>query len=57
MLLIGNGQVITRDPEQPYLKNGAVVTDGARIAAVGDEETLKNARVAAEGLRREGIIR
>ena len=48
MLLIGNGQVITRDPEQPYLKNGAVVTDGARIAAVGDEETLKKAYPEAE---------
>ena len=48
MLLIGNGQVITRDPEQPYLKNGAVVTDGARIAAVGDEETLKKVYPEAE---------
>ena len=48
MLLIGNGQVITRDPEKPYLKNGAVVTDGARIAAVGDEETLKKAYPEAE---------
>ena len=48
MLLIGNGQVITRDPEQLYLKNGAVVTDGARIAAVGDEETLKKAYPEAE---------
>ena len=34
MLLIGNGQVITRDPERPYLKNGAVVTEGAQIVAV-----------------------
>ena len=33
MLLIGNGQVITRDPEFPYLKDGAVVTDGEVIKA------------------------
>ena len=41
MLLIGNGRVITRDPEKPYLENGAVVTDGPKIIAVGDEEKLK----------------
>jgi methylenetetrahydrofolate dehydrogenase (NADP+)/methenyltetrahydrofolate cyclohydrolase len=27
MLLVGNGQLITRDPEFPYLKDGAVVID------------------------------
>ena len=43
MLLIGNGQVITRDPERPYLKNGAVVTDGAKIIAVGDGDRMKKA--------------
>jgi len=40
MLLIGNGRVITRDPERPYVENGAVVTDGAKIIAVGDFDTL-----------------
>ena len=43
MLLIGNGRVITRDPERPYVENGAVVTDGAKIAAVGEYEALKAA--------------
>ena len=41
MLLIGNGRVITRDPERPYLERGAVVTDGAKIAAVGEYDALK----------------
>ena len=36
MLLIGNGQVITRDSDRPYLKDGAVVTDGPQIIAVGE---------------------
>ena len=43
MLLIGNGRVITRDPERPYLEKGAVVTEGGKIAAVGDEKTLREA--------------
>ena len=43
MLLIGNGRVITRDPEKPYVENGAVVTDGAKIAAAGEYEALKAA--------------
>ena len=43
MLLIGNGRVITRDPERPYLEKGAVVTEGGIIAAVGDEKTLREA--------------
>ena len=41
MLLIGNGQVITRDSERPYLKDGTVVTEGAKIIAVGESDALK----------------
>ena len=41
MLLIGNGQVITRDPDRPYLKDGAVITEGTKILAVGGLEDLK----------------
>ena len=37
MLLIGNGQLITRDPDFPYLKDGAVVTDGEVIKAWATE--------------------
>ena len=48
MLLIGNGRVITRDPENPYLPNGAVVTDGPKILAVGEEAALKKACPSAQ---------
>ena len=41
MLLIGNGRVITRDPDRPYLENGAVVTEGAKIIAVGEDGVLR----------------
>ncbi|MGI6117434.1 MAG: putative aminohydrolase SsnA [Bilifractor sp.] len=57
MLLVGNGQVITRNPEQPYLKDGAVLIDGEAIREVGDFKTLKEAHPDAEFVdARGGII-
>ena len=56
MLLIGNGRVITRDPENPYLQNGAVVTEGAKIAAVGDCDALKKAYPDAQFVDAAGGI-
>ena len=56
MLLIGNGRVITRDPERPYIEKGAVVTDGARIAAAGEEETLRKVYPEAEFIDAAGGI-
>ncbi len=41
MYLIGNGRVITRDPAQPYLEDGGVVTSGERIVAVGEIGQLR----------------
>ncbi len=41
MLLVANGTLFTRDPAQPYLKDGAVVTDGAVILDVGSAAALK----------------
>jgi len=35
MLLIGNGKVLTRDPDNPFLPDGAVVTDGNSIREIG----------------------
>lgn len=34
MLLIGNGRVITRDPEQPFLEKGGVAISGDQIVEV-----------------------
>ena len=62
MLLIGNGRVITRDPDRPYLENGAVVTEGAKIIAVGEDGVLRktypDARYvdAAGGVIMPGLI-
>lgn len=41
MLLVGNGRVITRDPANPYLEDGAVVTDGTEIREVGTLAEMK----------------
>ena len=35
MLLVGNGRVVTRDPEKPFVEDGAVVIDRDKIVAVG----------------------
>ena len=41
MLLIGNGRLITRDAQLPYLDNGAAVTQGETILAVGETGAMK----------------
>ena len=56
MLLIGNGQVITRDPENPFLKDGAVVTDGGRIRAVGALAEMKAQYPGAEYVDAHGGV-
>ncbi|MCR5808067.1 MAG: putative aminohydrolase SsnA [Clostridiales bacterium] len=42
MYLIGNGRVVSFDPERPFIENGAVLTDGELIAKVGETEALLN---------------
>ena len=41
MLVIGNGRMVTRNPEEPFYENGAVVMDGAVIKKVGNTEEIK----------------
>lgn len=48
MLLVGNGQVLTMQQEQPLIKDGAVLIDGETIAAVGDGQALREAHPEAE---------
>ncbi|MBQ0018173.1 MAG: putative aminohydrolase SsnA [Clostridiales bacterium] len=56
MLLIGNGQVITRDSDKPYFKDGAVVIDGELIKDVGTLEDMKKAYPDAEFVDAKGGI-
>ena len=48
MLIIGNGSVITRDPENPFLDNGAVVMDKAVIKDIGTLAEMKKLYTDAE---------
>ena len=41
MQIIGNGRLITRDPQQPFFENGAVVMDGKLIREVGEYGAMK----------------
>lgn len=56
MLLIGNGTLITRDPQNPFMQNGAVLIDGNQIAAVGDSESLRRAWPQAEFMDARGRL-
>ena len=56
MLLIGNGRVVTRDAENPYLKDGAVVTEGEKILDVGTLDAMKKAYPDAEFIDAHGQI-
>lgn len=56
MYLIGNGTLVTRDASLPLIMNGAVVTDGESIKAVGLTGKLKKAYPAAEFIDAKGGI-
>ena len=41
MFLIGNGSLLTRDKDRPFIHAGALLIDGEKIKAVGTEEELR----------------
>lgn len=54
MLVIGNGRLVTRDPEQPFFENGAVAMDGTAIKKVGTLEEIKKEFPDAEYVDAKG---
>lgn len=57
MLIVGNGKVITRDSDLPFMEQGAVAIEGTRIAQVGPEQELKAKYPDAEYIdAKQGVI-
>ena len=54
MLVLGNGKVITRNPDQPLIENGAVAIDGTVIRRVGGTDELRAAYPQAEYIDAKG---
>lgn len=54
MLLIGNGRVITRDPDAPFIENGAVVCEDKLIIDVGNHDELRTKYPDAEFIDAKG---
>lgn len=54
MLVLGNGRLITRDPECPYIDNGAVAVEGNRIFKVGTVDEVKKSCPDAEYIDAKG---
>ncbi len=56
MLLIGNGRVITRDAQAPFIEDGAVAIEGTEIKGVGSTAELKEAWPDAEYIDAKGRV-
>ena len=54
MLVLGNGKVITRNPDQLLIENGAVAIDGTVISRVGGTDELRAAYPQAEYIDAKG---
>ena len=56
MLVIGNGRLVTRDPDQPCFENGAVAMDGTAVKKVGTLEEIKKEFPDAEYVDAKGGV-
>lgn len=56
MIIVGNGRVITRDSELPFLENGAVAIEGTKIAEVGSTDAIKEKYKDAEYIDAKGGV-
>lgn len=54
MLVLGNGKLITRDLQCPFIENGAVAVEGRNIARVGSTEEIRAAYPDAEYIDAKG---
>ena len=54
MILIGNGKVFTRNNEQPYVEDGAILIQGNLIKDIGKTKELREKYPEAEF--KDGIL-
>ncbi|MEG0932150.1 MAG: putative aminohydrolase SsnA [Lachnospiraceae bacterium] len=56
MLIIGNGMVVTRNPQNPFLKQGAVVIDGTIITKVTSDQEIRKKHPDATYIDAKGCV-
>lgn len=56
MIVVGNGRLITRNSDLPFVENGAVAIDGTKIAEVGKTSEIKEKYRTAEFIDAKGGI-
>ncbi len=57
MIVIGNGRLVTRDKDRPFMENGAVVLDGPEIVRVGQTDQMRREYPEGEWIdARGGVI-
>lgn len=56
MLIVGNGKLVTRDANLPYIENGAVAMEGAKIIKVGLTKEIKKQHKDAEYIDAKGGV-
>ncbi len=56
MFIVGNGRVVTRDEENPFIENGAVVIDGTKIKEIGTAEEIKKKYSQADYVDAKGGV-
>lgn len=56
VIIIGNGNLITRDSKNTYIENGAVAVEGERILSVGKDSELRKHYPDATYIDAEGMV-
>ncbi len=56
MLLLGNGRVITRNPETPFLENGCIAMEGGIISEIGETTAMKTVYPGADFIDAKGGV-
>ena len=56
MLIVGNGRMITRDSQAPFIENGAVASEGNTIIKIGTTSELRNLYPDADYINAKGGV-